>query len=254
MTERGALNTHDIVIDSESPWRVTQRGWDSSYSYKTSLSEWQFLLARANKGDREAEWEIADRYADGCKDKRGKIIVRRSAPKAAEWFRRAAEHGSGPAQNNLGVLLGNGHGVKKNVQKALWWLRKAFRSGDPCAAQNIAITYRENGNSKAAVKWFRKAIEAGDGDALIQLGIHYYWGKGIRKNPRAAVQCFRTATKAKNVSGGGRDDAFFFLGIAYHEGRGARASMPNARKFFQRANLDGDHPAADKMLGQLVAH
>jgi uncharacterized protein len=249
MTE--ALNTDDMVIDSESPWRVTQRNWDWSYSYKTSVSEWQSLLARAKKGDREAEWEVADRYAEGCKDKRGKIIVRRSAGKAAQWFRRAAEHGSGPAQNNLGILLGNGNGVRKNVEEALLWLRKAFRTGDACAGQNIAITYRENGDLKKAVKWFRKAAEAGDDDALIQLGIHYYWGKGVRKNPKAAVQCFRTATKAKNISGVGTDDAFFLLAIAYHEGCGVRASMPKTRKFLERANIDGDHVAAAKMLSRL---
>jgi uncharacterized protein len=253
MTERPKLIIRATVIDPESPWTVTQRGYDCSYSYKTSVSEWQSLLARANSGDPEVEWGIAERYADGCKDKRGKIVVRRSAAKAEKWFRRAAEHGSGPAQNNLGILLSNRNGVRKNVREALWWLRKAFHAGDgdSGAAQNIAITYRENCNSKAAVKWFRKAVEAGDGDALLQLGIHYYWGKGVRRNPRVAVQCFRRATLSKNISGWGRDDAFFFLGIAYHEGRGVRGSMPNARKFFKRANAVGDHPAAEKMLSQL---
>jgi TPR repeat protein len=251
MTERRAPNTDDTVIDSESPWRVTQRGWNWAYSYKTSVSEWQSLLARAKNGDREAEWGVADRYADGCKDNRGKVILRRSPAKAAQWFRRAAEHGSAPAQNNLGILLSNGDGVRKNVEEALVWLRKAFRAGNTCATQNIAITYRENGDLKTAVKWFRKAAEASDGDALIQLGIHYYWGKGVRKDPRAAVHCFRTATKAKNISGVGRDDAFFFLGIAYHEGCGVRASMPSAMRFFKRANIDGDHAAANGMLRKL---
>jgi uncharacterized protein len=251
MAERRALNTHNTVIDSESPWRVTRRGWNWSYSYKTSLSEWQSLLVRARNGDRDAEWGVADRYADGCKDKRGKVIVRRSVTKAARWFRRAAEHGSGSAQNNLGVLLGNGNGVRKNVGEALLWLRKAHRAGDPCAAQNIAVTYRENGDLKTAFKWFRRAAGAGDGDALIQLGIHYYWGKGVRNNPRAAIRCFRAATKVKNISGMGRDDAFFFLGIAHHEGRGVQASIPNAKKFFKQANIDSDHVAADKMLSKL---
>jgi TPR repeat protein len=251
MTEHRALNADDTVIDPESPWRATQRGWNWSYGYKTSVSEWQSLLARAKNADPEAEWEVADRYADGCKDKRGRVIVRRSAAKAARWFRQAAEHGSGPAQNNLGILLGNGNGLRKNVEEALSWLRRAFRGGDPCAGQNIAITHRENGDLKAAVKWFRKAAEAGDGDALIQLGIHYYWGKGVRRNPRAAVQCFRVATKAKNISESGRDDAFFFLAIAYHEGRGVRASKPIATKFLKRANVDGDHVAAEKMLSKL---
>ncbi len=253
MAKRRALNTHNTVIDAESPWRVTQRGWDCSYSYKTSVSEWQSLLAQARNGDREAEWEVADRYSDGCKDNRGKVTVRRSAAKAAQWFRRAAEHGSGPAQNNLGILLSNGHGVRKNVEEALLWLRKAFRAGNTCAAQNIAITDRENGDLKAAFKWFRRAAGAGDGDALIQLGIHYYWGKGVRRNPRAAVRCFRAATKVKNISGVGRDDAFFFLGIAYLEGRGVQASIPNAKRFFKQANIDSDHAAADQLLSKLRA-
>ena len=251
MAESRALNTHNTVIDSESPWKVTLRGWDWSYGYKTSASEWQSLLARARNGDPEAEWGVADRYADGCKDKRGKVIVRRSAAKAARWFRRAAEHGSAPAQNNLGILLGNGSGVEKNVDEALSWLRKAFRAGNSCAAQNIAITFRENGDLKTAFKWFRRAAEAGDGDALIQLGIHYYWGKGVRRNPRAAVRCFRTATKVKDISGWGKDDAFFFLGIACYEGRGVQASIPKAKKFFAQANIDSDHVAAGKMLSKL---
>jgi TPR repeat protein len=251
MPERRALKTHNTVIDSEAPWRVTRTGWNRSYTYKTSLSEWQSVLVRAANGDREAEWEVADRYADGCKDKRGKVIVRRSAAKAAQWFRRAAEHGSGPAQNNLGILLGNGNGVRKNVKGALLWLRKAFRAGDPCAAHNIAITYRENGDLRTAFTWFRRAAKAGDGDALIQLGIHYYWGKGVRSNPRAAVRCFRAATKAKNISEIGRDDGFFFLGIAYYDGRGVRPSISNAKKFLNQANIDGDHVAADKMLSKL---
>jgi uncharacterized protein len=253
MTERRAPNTDCTVIDSESPWRVTLRGSTWAYGYKMSVSEWRSLLARAKNGDREAEWGVADRYADGCKDKRGKVIVRRSPAKAAQWFRRAAEHGSGPAQNNLGILLSNGNGVRKNVEEALAWLRKAIRAEDSCARHNIAITYRENGDLKTAVKWFRKAAEADDADALIQLGIHYYWGKGVRKNPKAAVRCFRMASKAKNICEAGRDDAFFLLGVAYSEGEGVRPSIPKARGLFERANVDNDHPAARKMLLQLEA-
>jgi hypothetical protein len=251
MAKRRAHKTHNTVIDSESPWRVTLRNWNWSYGYKTTASEWQSLLVRAKNGDPEAQWEVADKYADGCKDKRGKVIVRRSAAKAAQWFRLAAERGSTPAQNSLGVLLGNGNGVRKNVEEALLWLKKSFRAGDSCAAQNIAITYRENGDLQTAFKWFRRAAEAGDGDALIELGIHYYWGKGVRRNPRAAVRCFRNATKAKNISGVGRDDAFFFLGIASCEGRGVPVSISNAKKFFKQANIDSDHVAAAKMLSRL---
>jgi TPR repeat protein len=216
-----------------------------------SVREWQALLSRAKRGDPNAEWEVADRYGDGCKNHDGKIIVRRSRRKAAHWFRRAAEHGLSAAQNTLGVLLGNGNGVRKNVDEALSWLRKAFHAGDMCAAHNIAITYREIGDLPMAVRWFRKSVDAGDEDALVQLGIHYYWGRGARKNPKAAVRCFRRATKAKNISEGGRDDGFFLLGLAYFEGEGVAASISKATKLFERANIDDDHPAARKMLSQL---
>lgn len=216
------------------------------------MSEWQTLLGRAKLGDAEAEWEVAERYEDGCKDNSGKIIVRRSRTKAAHWIRRAAEHGLPAAQNTLGVFLGNGDGIKKNVNQALSWLKRAFRAGDSCSAQNIAITYREVGDLRTAVKWFRKSA-ATDGDALVQLGIHYYWGKGVRRNPKAAVRCFRMATKAKNICEAGRDDAFFFLGVAHFEGKGVRASISKARKLLQRANIDNDHPVAGKMLRQLEA-
>jgi len=256
MAKRQSFDRLGVAIDPESPWKVrTQRDWNwPPYPYKMSAPEWKALLARAKRGDPEAEWEVADRYGDGCKSQSGKIVVRRSRRKAARWFQRAAEHGLSPAQNTFGVLLSNGDGVRKNVNGALSWLRKAFHAGETYAGQNIAITYREIGDFRKAFKWFRKSADAGDGDALIQLGIHYYWGKGVRKNAKAAVRCFRMASKAKNISEGGRDDAFFFLGVAYSEGEGVRTSIPSARKLFKRANVDNDYPAARKMLLQLEAY
>jgi len=227
---------------------MTRRTLGLQGGYKMSASAWKALLARAKRGDPEAEWGVADRYGDGCMDNKGKLLVRRSARRAARWLRRAAEHGCASAQNTLGVRLGDGDGVTKNVQEALSWLRKAFHGGNSGAASNIAITYRENGKLEAVVRWFRKSVAAGDEDDLVQLGIHYFWGKGVRKDPTAAVRCFRKATKGKNLCEASREDAFFFLGIAYLGGKGVKTSIPNARRLFQRANIDNDHPAARAML------
>ena len=238
-----------VMVDPTAPWKLTQKAYKlSTYRYKMSVSEWRDLIDRAKCGDSEAEWGVADRYGDGCMDNEGKILVRRSARRAAEWFRRAAEHGSSSAQNTLGVLLSNGDGVTKNVAEAVLWLRKAFRAGEAIAAHNLAITYREIGKLRMAVKWFQESADAGDDDARIQLGIHYYWGKGVRKNSKAAVRCFRQAIRGKNLSGYGRDDAFYCLGLGYLEGAGVKRSMRVAVKLFEQANVDGDHPAARKML------
>jgi hypothetical protein len=42
-------------------------------------------------------------------------------------------------------------------------------------------------------------------------------------------------------------------GLAYSDGEGVRMSMPNAKKLFERANVDNDHPSARNMLRQLKA-
>lgn len=104
-----------------------------------SRAEWEALLDRAKQGNPEAEWAVAERFEDECKDKKGKILVGRSAQKAAEWLRRAAEHGCAAAQCNLGVLLGNREHADNNPSEALVWLERAFRAGESCRQQ-----YRNN--------------------------------------------------------------------------------------------------------------
>jgi uncharacterized protein len=213
--------------------------------------EWENLLAKAKGGDAEAEWRVAELYEDGCKDRRGRVLVRVSNRKAVEWFRRSAEHGCGSAQNNLGVVLGGNYGVKKDVREALLWLKRAFRGGDTgSAANNIAVTYRENGNLRQALQWFRKVDTSRD-DVQVQLGIHSYWGKGVRTDHQAAVRYFRKALRGKNIWGFDQDDANFYLAIAYLEGKGVRKSLRMAQKHLELANRDNDHLAAQRLLKQL---
>jgi TPR repeat protein len=241
------------AVDPRLPWKMPRLGWPRyGHGFIMRASEWKTLLAQAQQGDAIAEWEISQRYEDGCKAKSGKILAKRSLRRSAEWLRRAAEHGCASAQNNLGLLFGDGKGVNKNLRESLAWLRKAFNGEDSYVATNIAITHRQNGSFGRAVLWFKKAVALGDDDARVQLGIHYYWGKRIKRNPAAAVRCLRRATTGKNICEYGRDNAFFYLGIAYFEGKGVKASIRKAKKLFERANIDNDHPAARRMLRKLA--
>jgi len=244
-----------LPIDSKSPWRATLRAHAHSiHPYRKSITEWRELHTRATRGESEAEWQVAGIYDDGCKNKKGVVIVRRSKEKAILWLGRAANHGCRPAQNTFGVCLTNGDGVRRNVRQGLWWLKRAFRDRDAGVAHNIALTYRQIGELRRAVKWLQTACNLGDGDALVQLGIHYYWGKGVRKNPNAAVRCFRKAINSNCISGYGRDDAFFFLGLSYLEGAGLERSLTKARRLLRRADADHDHPIAGKLLARLRAN
>jgi TPR repeat protein len=217
-----------------------------------SAVEWKNLLAKAKGGDAEAEWGVGACYSDGCKDRHGRILVRIANRKAVEWFRRSAEHGCGSGQNALGIILGGSYGVERNAREALLWLKRAFRGGDTCcAANNIAITYRESGNFRQAVRWFRKVDTSCDDTVLVQLGVHSYWGKGVRTDHQAAVRYFRKVIRGKDIWEWGLDDANFYLGIAYLEGKGVRKSFRMAQRHFERANRDNDHLAAQRLLKQL---
>lgn len=118
------------VVDPVSPW-----GLPSSYTgypkylYTISPVEWKDLLAKAGRGDAEAEYLVAAYHSNGCKDRRGRILVKVSDQKAAEWYRRSAEHGNLYGKSALGVILGGHCGVRKNVREAMLWLRRAVRGG-----------------------------------------------------------------------------------------------------------------------------
>lgn len=237
------------IFAPSTPWKLPQyEGAGADPSYSISEPEWKVLLDKAQEGSPEAQWEVANRYHSGCKDEQGNILVETSPQKAAEWFRKAAEAGYVPAQNNLGVMLGDGDGVEKNPVLALYWLKKAWKGGDSCAPHNIAITYRDMGNLKRAFHWFKKCAETGDDDAVLQVGIHSFWGKGVRKDWGKAVDCYQKAIKGKNISEASRDDAYFYLALAYLEGQGVGKSVSKAKRLLKRANRDNDHLAASALF------
>jgi TPR repeat protein len=246
MTDNAIVNR---VIDPSSPWklpRVKYRVWQPNYARSAQFIK--ALLARAEDGDAEAEYELACYFTHGCKDLSGKTIVNRSVRFAAELTRRAALRGLPSAQLALSTLLDHGRGIGRDPVQAILWLKKAARAGNGSAANNIAIMYREDGNARQAAQWFRMAVESGDDDALIQLGVHQYWGIGVRADHNAAVASFQKATKARHITEAGRDDAFFYLGVAHLQGKGIRQSPTSALKMLERANRDNDHPAAARLL------
>jgi TPR repeat protein len=252
MKPQPAANIPKSVLNPSSPWKLPRRKFEFPiYPYKTTAAEWRGLLGRAEQGDAEAQWEVAERYFDGCKGKSGRIVVKRSPSKGREWLQRAAKGGCAAAQNHLGVLVGNGEGFVRDRREALMWLKRAFRGTDRCAASNVAITYRESGNFRRAVLWFRKSVAFGDDSARIQLGIYYYWGIGVRRSAVKAIRCFRKAANGRNLSEADRDDSFFYLAIGYLDGNGVKASAKKARRLLRRANVDNDHPAAYSLLSAL---
>ena len=96
---------------------------------------------------------------------------------AAKWYEIAAEQGNATAQNNLGVMYGNGQGVQQDYQKAMEWYRKAAEQGHADAQHNLGLFYY-NGSGvqqdyQKAMEWYRKAAEQGNATAQNNLGVLY---------------------------------------------------------------------------------
>ncbi|MGE0036101.1 MAG: hypothetical protein AB7S93_10730 [Xanthobacteraceae bacterium] len=150
------------------------------------------LRAEAAKGDPAAQYEVAQRYADG----RG---VSQNLKTAAEWFERAAQQGLAPAQFRLGGLYEKGIGVKKDREAAGRYYALAGEAGNPKALHNLAVLYAEGLNGKpdyqAAAQWFRKAAAFGMADSQYNLGVLYARGIGVEQNLTEAYRWFGLAAR-----------------------------------------------------------
>jgi TPR repeat protein len=93
------------------------------------------------------------------------ISIDKNPREAVYWYRRAADQGYAPAQNNLGVLYDQGVGVPKDPEQAMRWYRLAAEQGDGSACTNLAYTY------------------AGDTGAKPDLTSAYFWALLALRNP-----------------------------------------------------------------------
>lgn len=103
----------------------------------------------------------------------------------------AATLGNTGAQINLGNCYWNGRGVSKDLAKAEWWFKKAYKSGERVGAFNLALLLKSRRKKRAAIIWFKKAIALDDGSACLGLA-KIYIGKNQFKRATDLLQKART--------------------------------------------------------------
>jgi len=88
--------------------------------------------------------------------------------KAIRCYRIAARMGHVPAQNNLATLLDDK--VKPSRPKeAVYWYKRAVRTGYATAAWNLAMHYRNLEMPRWYHHWLQVAARMGDDDAIEEL-------------------------------------------------------------------------------------
>ena len=157
------------------------------------------LRAAAIAGDAAAEFEVANRFADGHG-------VPPSDEQALRWLELAAKQGLPPAQFKLGGFYEKGIVVKKDLAVARDFYAAAAAKGNGKAMHNLAVLYAEGINGPAdyrtAASWFYQAADRGIKDSQYNLAILYARGIGVEQNYAESYKWFALA-----ASGGDPDAA-----------------------------------------------
>jgi membrane protease YdiL (CAAX protease family) len=184
-----------------------------------------YLLA-AMGGDPRAEFGVGHFYEHGPASVR-------DLPKAAQWYRKAADQGYAPAQANLAYMLRHGTGIPKDMVAAAAWDIKAASQGDAVAESGLAFSYLEgegvDQSDSNAFAWFYSAAKQDDPPAEQYLGFLYRRGRGVVQNDQAAFDWYYRSAQ--------RGDFYGEWGLAYmyERGRGVPPNIGEALKWYQKA-------------------
>lgn len=196
------------------------------------------LLAKANKGDARAQYQLGERYEN-----------EENNTEALKWYRKSAEQGYDAAQNILGVVYQHGDfGVSQDYLEAVKWYRKAAEQGNTDSQVSLGLLYGDGGGApqvpqdySEAVKWFRKAAEGGDDDGQLFLAWYYDQGKGVTQNYTEAVKWYRKSAEQGNKT------AQLRLGVCYDNGYGVTKDTSEAVKWYRKAAEKGSAVAQYKL-------
>ncbi|MCA1807396.1 MAG: sel1 repeat family protein [Actinobacteria bacterium] len=201
------------------------------------------LMAKAEKGDTDAQCELGLLYSTG----KG---VPQDYAKAVQWWQRAAEAGSPRGQNNLGAMYADGTGVSQDYAQAVKWYRKSADKGYSAAQYGLGTMYDQGHgvpqNYAEALRWYEKAGEQGFVQAQFNAGVMYQTGEGVEQSFKAAADWYRKAAELGDAK------SQFNLGVCYENGEGVNQDSVQAYRWWNLAAAQG-HVEATKNRDRLAA-
>lgn len=198
------------------------------------------LTTRALRGDKEAQFELAERLSAG-----------QSPPDhigAVQWLRKAAESGHAEAAYRLALHLRDGLGVLRSEDAALHWFEVAAHLGNTKAqtifANELLLGRRTSADLEQALFWFDKAAEGGSVEAQFQLGMLLENGRAGKRDYTRASRWLESAAQSGHIG------AQFLLATVLVEGKGRLPDLQRAR-YWAQAAADRGNAAARLLLSRL---
>lgn len=165
--------------------------------------------------------------------------VAKDYDQAIAWLRKSARQGDAAAEQSYGWMLENGWGAKKDLAEAAEWYRKSAEQGNHWGQGALGWCYLDGkGVSKDLAKaehWLRKAAEQGNQHAQTGLGWLYNNGWHVKQDYAEAAKWYRLAADQGNQYA--QND----LGWFYQNGWGVKQDLGRAFDLYSKAAAQGNH-------------
>ncbi len=166
------------------------------YFYGTLPQDYQksyeLFIPAAEKGFSSAQEHLGSQYLHG-------VGVEKNYSKAFKWLKLAAESGRPGAQGYLGYMYMQGLGTDKNIPLAVKWLKPAAEAGFDMFQHNYAVILEDKWTKfydpEEAVYWYKKAAEQKFESSILNLGLMYSKGIGVKQNFKIALMWFTIASE-----------------------------------------------------------
>lgn len=112
--------------------------------------------------------------------------VEKDLQRAIALFEAAAAKGYHPSNTNLGIIYHMGTGVARDTEKALGYYMAAGKQGDPQATFNLGQIFRKGDgvekDFKRAITYYSLAAQQGYLPAVSEYGLLFARGDGVEKD------------------------------------------------------------------------
>ena len=147
------------------------------------------LKSKALRGNAQAQQMLAEQFRLG-------EIVAKDMDEAMSWAQKAAESGSPSGQVLYGDLLLDSIRLRNELEQDdlqrqvhMWYSRAAESRFGP-AYSRLGHLYENSfyQDESSALDAYRRGAELNDSDSHQQLGVRYYWGRGVIQDEHEAIR------------------------------------------------------------------
>ena len=177
-----------------------------------------WIKVSAERGNPIAQFGLGNLYWD--EEKGAYVSLPQDFKKAFYWFEKSAKQGNIDAKKMMGIMLDVGQGVTQDHEQALYWYNQA----DAICSIGLDFFYGSNApkNMEKAGYWLKKAFDkdcftkSSITEGYYELGFVYFKGYGVSQDYKKAKYFFE-----KSINSNSRiSSSSFYLGEIYYQGLG----------------------------------